>query len=205
MFSPRQFTLGKFALIILFVTIATSVLALSIAKAGWEIAYETKMGDGLREIAITTETKKDGITHKSCYWFPETRVLPGFFLYEIKLIRDNLWWYYAPNDLAKVKTANLIADKRMMEAVRLEEENPQNVMIWETSLKAVEWINRAQAYLGKVEKGEGEKEFLKFKLTEARLTYKSILNSFSKSCDNGVQYQQLSEKLSKPDENKITL
>lgn len=200
MFSPQIGNLGKVALTSGFIILAAVILALSLTKAGWEVAYGTKMGDSLREVSVLTETKEFGDIRRSCYKFPETRILPGFLLYEVKLARDYLWWYYAPHDLAKVKTANLIADKRMMEAVRLEQEDPDNRIIWDTSQKAVEWLIRAQDHLTKVEEKEGEKEFLETKMEEAKLTYRNILNSFSKSCPDGVQYQELTEKLNNSNE-----
>lgn len=200
MYFPTFSTLGKVAQSLAWVILAFLILTLSLVKAGWEMAVEKRLGDELREVSVNTEIVVDGNSRKSCYRFPESRVLPGSLTYQMKLWRDQLWWHYAPPGLAKAKTANLIADKRMMEAVRLVEEDVDNELVWETSYRAVEWLNRARSYIQKVDENQAEKEFWEDRLDEAGITYRGLLVSFSKKCSNGVQYMELTKKLNYPNE-----
>jgi len=169
------------------------ILSISLVKLGWDRAMAQNLGDELREIPVNA----------GCYKFPETRVLPGDLTYGIKLVRDQIWWWYTEDAISKVKMANLLADKRMMEAVRLADKDSSDGHVLEAAKEATGWLAEAEFQLTKVKGNPDEVRQLKAKLKEARLVYKDILLSLSERCPNGLKYQELADKLSRLNEENI--
>ena len=125
-FFPNQRSVVDFIFKSVVVGISLLVLAVSVARAGWEIwAKNNNQETQANNLIQFTAVFSDGETAPETYKLPEIGLLPDQMFYGLKKIRDYLWLSFSKGD-AKIKMALLLGDKSMAGLSALSE-NPVQV------------------------------------------------------------------------------
>lgn len=120
-FFPNQRSVVNFIFKSVVVGISLLVLAVSVARAGWEIwAKNNNQETQANNLIQFTAVFSDGETAPETYKLPEIGLLPDQMFYGLKKIRDYLWLSFSKGD-AKIKMALLLGDKSMAESMKMME------------------------------------------------------------------------------------
>jgi len=88
------------------------------------------------------------------YFLAYPGILPGNFLYPLKMVRDRIWLFLTPDPLQKAQTLLLFADKRLGAGKALIEKGKEDLGITTLS-KAEKYLEKALIQ-GKIAKQKGE-------------------------------------------------
>ena len=108
------------------------------------------------------------------YFLAYPGILPGNFLYPLKMVRDRIWLFLTPDPLQKAQTLLLFADKRLGAGKALIEKGKESLGITTLS-KAEKYLERAlfQAKIAK-EKGKDTEFFFNI-LEKASQKHQEVL------------------------------
>ncbi|MFA5750091.1 MAG: DUF5667 domain-containing protein [Candidatus Shapirobacteria bacterium] len=182
----------KFWLKIIIIVLALGILYISFIRASLEKVNDDEKYDKLRKIPISLQLEnREGILEKDCYKLPETRTLPDSPFYILKKLRDELWIKFSNNQLNKVKIMLLIADKKMEEAIMLNQKNSNKNLVMKTSQEAVEKLKSVEELVLNMETGDIEVQKIDQRIKTANLAYKKIIDSFELNDKNQQKLFQL--------------
>lgn len=162
---------------LLMVFLAVIILYISLVRAGLELVNRDEKLDNLRNVPIVYEEQNiNGDLIEYIYKLPETKTLPNTLFYFIKEIRDELWISFTSNKLDKARIALLIADKRIEEAIKLNQKIKDKKLINKTVLKAIKKIKLAENILLDLDQSDIEVNKVYFKVNQAKKAHKIILD-----------------------------
>jgi len=124
------------------------------------------------------------------YFLAYPGILPGNFLYPLKMVRDRIWMFLTTDPLQKAQTLLLFADKRLGAGKALIEKEKEDLGI-STLSKAEKYLERAliQARVAK-EKGKDIEAFLNT-LEKASQKHQEVLEEIQeKLSDDGKKALQ---------------
>ena len=156
---------------ILFIFLSFGVLYISFVRADLEKVIKDEKEGNLRKVPISLD-------ENSCYKLPETRTLPNSLLYPLKEIRNELWIKFSSKPLDKVIITLLIADKKMGEAIVLNQKGENKELVIKTSQEAVKKLKSAKDLLSEMESGDIEVQKLDQRIKNTTMAYIKIINSF---------------------------
>jgi len=156
----------SFALILVVFIFAWGVLFISFGKT----------------LALTTPTALPTPASVN-YFLAYPGILPGNFLYPLKMVRDRIWLFLTPDPLQKAQTLLLFADKRLGAGKALVEKGKEDLGITTLS-KAEKYLERAliQGKIAK-QKGKETKSFFAT-LQKASKKHQEILLELQKKVSN---------------------
>lgn len=153
-----SFAVLIFALGILF----TSVLRTAAVK------YETS---GVKSVLVLSETDYN-IDHSFAY---PGKILPDSFFWPLKALRDKIWLMVTTDQLKKVELKVLFADKRLGGAVKLIEENKNEIAL-STLTKAEKYLEEASLTEEKLRlEGKAQSNEVNILLANASLKHYEVL------------------------------
>ncbi len=158
-------------------TISLSILILyiSFVRAGLDRIRNNKNYDKLRSVPITFQLKNDlGQLENYCYKLPESRTLPDSPWYIIKDLRDEFWVKFSKDPLEKANILLLISDKKLEEAIRLDEKGRQNLAN-ETVKEAILKLERSKKIVKSLDQEDIEVTKMNTKIDEAEKVYKYLI------------------------------
>jgi len=169
-----------------------------LVRAGWEATVINRDIGGLRTEPIFFEVLgPDGGVNERCYKTPNSVILPGGPAYRLKELRDFIWYKLANNPVAKFRMALLIADKRIGEAIKMEQDdNFSGDDFAVVAKEAVDWLSTASRLAKDIES--------KNQISQASLAYRhEIEEARVKWGNNGVEYLELLKKLKAIDDQNF--
>jgi hypothetical protein len=170
----------KFWWKLIIIVMAMGILGISFIRASLEKVIEDDNQDDLRKIPISLEIEnKQGLLEKICYKLPETRTLPDSPFYIIKNLRDELWIKFSNDPMDKAKIALLISDKKIEEAIILNQRGNKKDLILKTSQEAVEKLKLVNDLVSKMDDKDIETQKMEQKIETATLVYKKMIDSFN--------------------------
>ncbi|HPJ17441.1 MAG TPA: hypothetical protein PK639_04445 [Candidatus Woesebacteria bacterium] len=160
----------------LVMVIGGMIMFLSVAKM---MAEKYSLIENERKIrSINYEYCIEGVTGQ--YKLPQVTILPNFWQYPLKLIKDELWLYFT-SEADKPRISLLIADRRMMEAMKMYQQKKEKLAI-ETGIRAINKLEYADQLTSKSNKDNGEIRLLKKQLYIAGLVYKEAFGKNLSEC-----------------------
>jgi hypothetical protein len=151
--------------------LSLGILYISFVRADLENVIKDEKSDNLRKVVVS-------FGDNSCYKLPETRTLPNNPLYGIKEIRNELWIKFSNKPLDKVRVTLLVADKKMEEAIVLNQKGEKKSLVIKTSQEAVEKLKSASDLISKMDNKDIEIQKVQQKIDGSTLAYKKIIDSF---------------------------
>jgi len=137
------------------VKIRSFVLVLAVLIFAWGVLFVSfgKIMASTTPTSLPTSASVD-------YFLTYPGILPGNFLYPLKMVRDRIWLFLTTDHLQKAQTLLLFADKRLAAGKTLIEEGKETLGITTLS-KAEKYLERAltQAKVAR-EKGKDVEAFL---------------------------------------------
>jgi len=169
----------KFWLKIIVIVLAGGILGISFVRASLEKVNQDEVQNKLRKIPISFQIEnKTGGTEKICYELPETRTLPDSPFYGLKNLRDELWVKFSPNDLERARLMLLLADKKMEEAIILNQRLGKNNLVTKTSQEAVKKLKSANDLVSAMNGKDIEVQKIEQNIETAAVVYKKLINDF---------------------------
>lgn len=174
-FSPKFKLWTGVVLKVLVLVVGIAVLAISMARAGWE----TRANGDTDEVAGNNLVEflavfGDGTTTPGDYKLPETGILPDNMLYGIKEIRNSLWLLFAKGQ-AKTKMALLLADKSTAEAGKLIEKE-ETVKAIDAGNEAINKLEYANTLINQVSSVDVQTKQLHFQIFWAGFAYRAVFD-----------------------------
>jgi len=152
------------------------IIYVSFARAGLERLKQNRNFDTLRNVPITFQTKNIlGELETHCYKLPESRTLPDSPWYFIKNIRDEFWVKFSKDPLEKANILLLLADKKIEEAIKLDEKGKQNLAN-ETVKDSIVKLEKSQKIIKSLDQNNIEVDKMNNKIDEATRTYKYLID-----------------------------
>jgi len=151
------------------VRIRSFALILAVLIFSWGILFVS-----LGKIMALTEPINSPTPTSVDYYLAYPGILPGHFLYPIKMVRDRIWLSLTTNPLQKARLLLLFADKRLGAGKALIEEEKEKLGI-STLTKAEKYLERAviQGEIAR-QKGEETRTFIQ-NLRKAAKKHEEIL------------------------------
>lgn len=156
------------------------VLAVSVARAGWEIwANDDNQETQGNNLIHFTAIFSNGETMPETYKLPETGLLPDQMFYGLKKIRDYLWLSFSQGN-NKIKMALLLGDKSIAESKKMMENGKYDKSL-EAGNEAIDKLEYAGKLINKVIVADAQTKQLYRQIFWAGYAYKEVIGKMEDS------------------------
>lgn len=167
--------LSKIIRNILVICFGLAILFVSVARTGLNLLAQ---GNGIDEVKKSEvkflKTFEDGEKIEGTYKLPEPGMLPSNGLYGFKNFRDVLWLMFSQG-IEKPKVTLLIADKKLVEFVKLTENGNRELAI-ESGNEAIDKLKYASDLLQSAKITDTQSKQLRTQVLWAGLAYYEVIS-----------------------------